>query len=201
MSHLHPILILFLILAGGSWLGKLSVKGISLGTVGILFVALFFGHHGLRVPKEIMELGLLLFVYAVGLSAAPRFFRTFKRRGTKFVLIGGFVGGVGAAMTILVYRWLSIPKELASGLFTGALTCTPALAAAVEAAEKLTPGNSSLLPAGYGIAYPFSMIGVVILAQTWPKLAKKSVEEEVRRWKADQEKEMDKTPDQPGRDA
>ena len=61
----EQMLVLFLILALGSWLGTLSFKRISLGTAGVLFVALVFGHFGLSVPKVIMDLGLLLFVYPV----------------------------------------------------------------------------------------------------------------------------------------
>lgn len=56
-------LVLFLILALGSWLGQLAFKKVSLGTADVLFVALVFGHYGLSVPKVIMDLGLLLFVY------------------------------------------------------------------------------------------------------------------------------------------
>jgi len=61
------MLVLFVILALGSWLGHLSVKRFSLGPAGVFFVALVFGHFGLTVPRAIMDLGLLLFVYAVGL--------------------------------------------------------------------------------------------------------------------------------------
>ncbi|MCS7010962.1 MAG: hypothetical protein NZL98_06315, partial [Anaerolineales bacterium] len=75
--------VLFLILALGTVLGSLSWRGIALGTAGVLFVALVFGHFGFSIPKVIMELGLLLFVYAVGLQAGPRFFRTFKKQGLR----------------------------------------------------------------------------------------------------------------------
>jgi len=91
-NHLHMLnfllaqemLVLFAILVIGYGIGQLSFRGISLGGAGVLFIALVFGHFGLSVPKSIMELGLLLFVYAVGCRAGPRFFRTF--RGTVFAL-------------------------------------------------------------------------------------------------------------------
>ena len=63
------MLVLFIILALGALLGSFSWRGISLGTAGVLFVALVFGHFGFSVPKVVMDLGLLLFVYAVGLQA------------------------------------------------------------------------------------------------------------------------------------
>src|SRR4030067_1410757 len=83
----EQMLVLFAILAIGSLIGQWSWRGISLGTAGVLFVALVFGHFGLKVPQEIMDLGLLLFVYAVGITAGPRFFRTFKRHGVQYLVI------------------------------------------------------------------------------------------------------------------
>ncbi len=82
------MLVLFAILAIGSWVGHFSIRGMALGTAGVLFTALVFGHFGLTVPKEIMDLGLLLFAYSVGLQAVPSFFRTFRRRGLQYVIIG-----------------------------------------------------------------------------------------------------------------
>jgi len=61
----EEMFVLFAILALGAWIGHWSWRGISLGTAGVLFVALVFGHYGLSVPKEVMDLGLLLFVYSV----------------------------------------------------------------------------------------------------------------------------------------
>ncbi|MCZ7552221.1 MAG: hypothetical protein M5U05_06490 [Anaerolineales bacterium] len=70
----QEMLILFAILAIGVWLGGVTVRGVSLGSAGVLFTAMIFGHFGLNVPKPIMDLGLLLFVYAVGLQAGAAFF-------------------------------------------------------------------------------------------------------------------------------
>src|SRR5512136_2509560 len=152
------MLVLFIILALGALLGSFSWRGISLGTAGVLFTALVFGHFGLTVPKAVMDLGLLLFVYAVGLQAGPRFFRTFQKHGIRFVIIALVVTTVGALATAAVGYWLKLPYELASGLYSGALTCTPALAAAIDTVERIAPGTSATVSVGYGIAYPFSMI-------------------------------------------
>ena len=100
----EPMLVLFAILAIGSWIGQLSIRGLSLGTAGVLFTALVFGHFGKTVPKEVMDLGLLLFVYAVGISAGPRFFRTFRRRGIQFVIIAAVTLLTGALVTVVLAR-------------------------------------------------------------------------------------------------
>ncbi|MCU0484984.1 MAG: hypothetical protein MUC85_02635 [Anaerolineales bacterium] len=191
MSRLlsDPMLVLFLILAIGLGLGKLTLRGVSLGSAGVLFAAMLFGHLGFSIPKGVMDLGLLLFVYAVGLQAGPRFFRTFRRHGMQYVILGLVTAGTGALLTLGMARILQLPYELASGLYTGALTCTPALAAAIEAVERLAPGTSSTVSVGYGIAYPFSMVGIVLLMQFLPALLRRDIRKEEQRWQ--QEKQLE----------
>jgi putative transport protein len=185
----QEMLVLFAILAIGSWLGQRSIAGLSLGSAGVLFTALVFGHFGVTVPKAVMELGLLLFVYAVGLQAGPRFFRTFRRHAIQFAVIAGGMAGVGALSAIAVGLWLKLPFELTAGLYTGALTCTPALAAAIDVVERLAPGGSAAVSVGYGIAYPFSMVGVVLLIQTLPRLLRKDLKAEEQRWLQERQSE------------
>lgn len=185
----QEMVVLFAILTIGSWVGRLSVRGLSLGTAGVLFTALVFGHFGLSVPRGASDLGLLLFVYAVGLQAGPRFFRTFQRRGLEFISIALTVAGVGALATLGVASWLRLPYPLASGMYAGALTCTPALAAITDAIERLSPGGSGLAPVGYGVAYPFSMIGLVLLIQSLPRLLRRPMSAEEQRWHAEKETE------------
>lgn len=186
----EQMLVLFLILALGSWLGTFSVKGISLGTAGVLFVALVFGHFGLSVPKVIMDLGLLLFVYAVGLQAGMRFFRTFRSQGIRFIVIALVTVLAGGIMTVLVALIWKLPFDLATGLFTGALTCTPALAAVIDSVNRLGLGNSASVSVGYGIAYPFSMVGVVLVVQLLPRLLRRDLAAEEARWREAQALEL-----------
>ncbi|MGC1375992.1 MAG: TrkA C-terminal domain-containing protein [Anaerolineales bacterium] len=181
--------VLFLIMALGSWIGQLSFKKISLGTAGVLFVALVFGHFGLSVPKVVMDLGLLLFVYAVGLQAGMRFFRSFRRQGIQFIVIGVVTVVVGGLVTVLAAKIWGLPFDLAAGLYTGALTCTPALAAAIDSVSRLTGGSSAAVSVGYGVAYPFSMVAVVLLVQLLPRLLKRDLKAEEARWREEQAKE------------
>jgi putative transport protein len=185
----QEMLVLFAILAIGTSIGQLSFRGVSLGAAGVLFTAMVFGHFGLSVPKPVMELGLLLFVYAVGLQAGPRFFRTFRRHGIQFVVIALVTVGVGALATIAVQQWLGLSYDLAAGLYTGALTCTPALAAAIDAVGRFTSGNTGSVTVGYGIAYPLSMIGVVLLIQFLPRILNRDLQKEETRWGAEKESE------------
>ncbi len=179
---LEPILGLFVILAIGSWLGHLSVKGIALGSAAVFFVALAFGHFGFKAIKEVTDLGLLLFVYAVGLQAGPRFFRTFRREASGFVLTGLAAIGAGAAMTILAAWAFKLPDSLAVGLFAGALTNTPALAAALDAVGSVDPLQKASVSVGYAVSYPFALVSVVLLVQFLPRLLRRDVRGEEAQW-------------------
>ena len=82
-NYLHSVagselFIMFCILALGYAVGRITVCGLSLGSAGVLLVALVFGHFGTTVPDVVGDLGLILFVTAVGLIAGPKFFRNFK---------------------------------------------------------------------------------------------------------------------------
>ncbi|MBN2290613.1 MAG: YidE/YbjL duplication [Candidatus Glassbacteria bacterium] len=159
----HPVAALFLIVALGSALGKVRLAGATLGSSGVLFVALLFGHLGVKLPGEIKELGIILFVYAVGLQAGPRFFNQFRRRGILFAKIAVLVVVSGAVITWVITRLLGISPELAIGIYAGAMTSTPGLAAAMDAS------GDPLVGVGYGLAYPFGVIGVVLLVQLLPR--------------------------------
>ncbi|HEY3412440.1 MAG TPA: TrkA C-terminal domain-containing protein [Armatimonadota bacterium] len=185
----EKLLVLFAILLLGSWIGHLSIKGISLGTAGVLAVALVFGNYGHTVSKEITDIGLLLFVYAVGLQAGPSFFRTFKRRGLQYALIATVAVLMGCALTVVMVKVLNLPFDLGAGLFAGALMNTPALASATETAKGiLGPAQTPLTAVGYGIAYPFSAISVVLLIQVLPKFMAKRVKGEDQKWLRDRAK-------------
>jgi putative transport protein len=95
----------------------------------------------------------------------------------------------GALATVGLALFLGLPDELAAGLYTGALTCTPALAAAVDVVERSLPGGSIPVSVGYGIAYPFSMIGVVLLIQFLPRLTRRLISAEEARWLEDRQVE------------
>lgn len=186
--ELGSMLVLFLILTLGSLFGRIKFGGVSIGTAGVLFVALLFGHFGYSVSKEVMDLGLILFVYAVGLQAGMRFFRTFKKQGVNYIIVAFGSVFIGAVTTGLVGWWLDLPFDLATGLYTGALTCTPALAGVVDSIKYLGSGSSAAISVGYGISYPFSMISVVLVVQFLPKLLKRDLSKEDKLWNEEQER-------------
>lgn len=160
----HPVGTFFLIVALGCGIGKIRLANVSLGTSGVLFVGLLFGHFGYHLPSVLQSLGIILFVYAIGLQAGPRFFNQFRSSGLTFAKIGIMVVLSGAAATCLLTWILDLDPALGVGMFAGALTSTPGLAAAMDSAADPQVG------VGYGLAYPFGVIGVVLFIQLVPRL-------------------------------
>jgi len=170
---MNTYLIIFLILLLGYLIGSIHVKGISLGTSGVLLIALVMGHFEQTVPAVIKNLGLICFVTSVGIIAGPVFFENFKKRAGNYVLLGFLTILIGAAVCVGTVALLKIPTALAVGLMNGALTSTPGLAAALEAT------NDPMASVGYGIAYPFGVLGVVFFVQLLPRMLKTDVKAEV----------------------
>ena len=98
----NPLLIVFAIAVLGYALGSISIKGLSLGTSGILLVALVFGHFDLQVPGILKNIGLVSFVTAVGFIAGPGFFRNFKKNAVSFIVLGIAIILVGGLTCVAV---------------------------------------------------------------------------------------------------
>ena len=193
-SLLSTIFIAFLIASLGYLVGAIEIKGISLGTAGVLLMALAFGVLANFVPsfsigaKEIFlynasikanfgvisNIGTALFVTSVGLIAGPKFFRTLNRKSLSYVLMGVIVIAIGAISAILCAALdPNLTPDMAVGLLTGGLTSTPGLSAAKEVAT-----DADAVTAGYGIAYLFGVLGVVLFVQLIPKLLKIDIDKE-----------------------
>lgn len=189
----------------GYALGRITIKGISLGTSGVFVVALLFGCflyksleaqlgitteakevvvYADKALKIIETIGLAFFVTAVGFIAGPKFFGNFKRNFKSYVLMAVVIilaGGLTAVGCVFLGRKLITDvsaKELTamvSGLLSGALTSTPAFSAAKEAVGADLEGIVSV---GYGIAYIFGVLGVVFFVQLMPKILKADMDKE-----------------------
>ncbi|WP_332633550.1 aspartate:alanine exchanger family transporter [Halalkalibacter flavus] len=172
----EPLFLLFMILFLGSMLGQAKIRGLSLGTSGVLLVAMLFGHFGYQVSSTVQNLGLSLFIVAVGLQAGPRFFRMMRSSGLIFGIIGLLIVLIAAITTIFVSYVFGLSPALSIGLMTGALTSTPGLAAALQAT------NDPLASVGYGIAYPFGVIAVVLFVQLLPRVLKVDLMKDLKKY-------------------
>ena len=175
----------------GYCLGRISVKGVCLGTAGVFLTALLFGYlftlPGLQnIPVLskfyiadasasamdqygfIGDIGLVLFVTAVGSIAGPKFFRDLKKNAKTYLPMGAIIIAVGAVVTALFAMIPGIGSAFSSGVLSGALTSTPAFSAAKEIAGE----EAAMVSLGQAISYPFGVVGVVLFVQIMPKLLK-----------------------------
>lgn len=186
---------LFAILFVGYALGRITIKGVSLGDAGVFIIALLFGcfcygpleaqlpNYTDKALKIIENLGLILFVTSVGFIAGPKFFGNMKKNFKSYVLIGLIIilfGGISAIGCIYLGQALGEPTDgsftaMIVGLLSGSLTSTPAFSAAKATVD---PAFESLVSVGLGIAYIFGVIGVVLFVQLVPKLSKADMAEE-----------------------
>lgn len=167
LSESH--IVLFLIISLGFILGRIKIKGISLDISAIIFVALLFGHFGHSVPRDIQFIGLLLFIFTVGIEAGPGFFQAFRSQGIKLTLLAITLVVSAAITTFIISYAFDVDMNLAAGLFTGALTSTPGLAVAIDSSQ------STMASIGYGIAYPFGVLGVIFFVKILPKILKQDI--------------------------
>ena len=144
-SVAHAVLILSLVIALGLGLGSVRVFGISLGVAGVLFSGLIFGHLGLTIHHEVLEFarefGLILFVFTIGLQVGPGFFASLKRQGLSMNLLAASIVVFGALITVAIHYLAAVSVPAAAGLFSGATTNTPSLAAAGQAPGSV-PGSN-----------------------------------------------------------
>lgn len=152
-----------IVVISGLLLGQIQFKGIKLGISGTLFTGLLMGLAGFSVPEAYFSWNLVIFVVSVGLLSSEDALEVFKRFGLKFIFLGAVATSVGALVTVLLVKTVgssSIDPLLLAGAYTGALTSSPGLGAALEATNA-----SALVTIGYTVTYTFGVIAVVIFIQ------------------------------------
>ena len=195
------------IAAIGYLLGRVTIKGVNLGTAGVFLIALLYGclfykflggqltmkevDYTSNALKIVENLGLILFVTSVGFIAGPKFFGNLKKNFKTYILLGLVIIVSGALVCggciVLAQATMKAPEgvdpvafkeqlpAIMTGLFSGALTSTPAFSASKEA---IGPELSQYVAVGNGIAYIFGVIGVVLFVQLIPKFLKADMDVE-----------------------
>jgi putative transport protein len=182
----NPLLLLFFVSAFGYLLGRLKILGGSLGVAAVLFVGLAFGalDPNIRLPELLYQLGLVLFVYPVGLSSGPGFFGALRRKGLRDNLLIVAMLLLAAALTAAAARLLRLPPTFAAGIFAGSLTNTPALAGVLDYLNKAAPTlvNVSLTEpvVAYSVTYPVGVIGCLVALAVAQRLWKVDYAAEAR---------------------
>lgn len=161
--------LMFLFMTGGLGvlLGKVKIFNIRLGIAGVLFCGLAIAHCGVIIEPDtlqfVRDMGLLLFVYSIGLEIGPRFLTSMKNDGLKLNLLACGIVFLGVCITIGIKFAFNLNPAEAVGILCGAVTNTPGLGAAQQLAGTIPVGEirPNLISSSYAVAYPFGVIGVI----------------------------------------
>ena len=197
----HSILVFAVVIATGLWLGRFKIKGVSIGSTWILFVAIILSHFGVRVDTTVMnfmkDFGLILFVFSIGLQVGPGFFHSFKKGGFMMNLLAVGMVLLAVGVTVAIHFITGEDLRTMTGVMSGAVTNTPGLGAAQQTmgdimrsegvlASEVTSATSGLASA-YAVAYPLGVLLVIALIIVFKSLFKVDLGNE----KAELDKEED----------
>jgi putative transport protein len=170
----NPLLTIFIVAAIGYVVGKISIKGSSLGVAAVLFIGLIFGGlvPEIQIPEILLHLGLVFYLYSIGLSSGSAFFNSFRQSGIRNLIFLIVMLSISAGIAILVHYMFSFNASTTVGIYSGASTNTAALAGMID---QISQGSkildkTSLIQKGvvaYSYTYPIgvvaSMIGIVVM--------------------------------------
>lgn len=163
--------ILALVAVVGLFIGNVKFRGIGLGIGGVLFGGIIVGHFvsqaGMTLSSDmlhvIQEFGLILFVYTIGIQVGPGFFASLRVSGLRLNLFAVLIVIIGGLVTAILHKLFDIPLPVVLGIFSGAVTNTPALGAGQQILRDLgTPMEMvDQMGMSYAMAYPFGICGIL----------------------------------------
>ncbi|MEB7929607.1 putative transporter [Escherichia coli] len=163
--------ILALVAVVGLFIGNVKFRGIGLGIGGVLFGGIIVGHFvsqaGMTLSSDmlhvIQEFGLILFVYTIGIQVGPGFFASLRVSGLRLNLFAVLIVIIGGLVTAILHKLFDIPLPVVLGIFSGAVTNTPALGAGQQILRDLGTPMEMVYQMGmsYAMAYPFGICGIL----------------------------------------
>ena len=181
----HSIFVLAIAIAVGIFLGaKLKFKGITLGITWILFCAIACSHFGMTLDPLVesfaKDLGLILFVYSIGLQVGPGFFSSFGKGGLRLNMLAASIVVLGCATAYVIHLLSGTDIATMTGVLFGAVTNTPGLGAAQQTYQDLTGVSNPDIASGYAMAYPLGVVGILfaMMVIRWVFRIKMDKEEE-----------------------
>lgn len=165
-SVAYSLLLLSFTIVAGLAIGNFKIKGFTLGVTWILFVGLFVGYYyeiDSHILHFVKEFGLILFVYSIGMQVGPSFFSSFRSGGIHLNLMAVGLVCLNVLAAYLIYCITGEDLKNMVGILSGSVTNTPGLGAAQQAYSDATGNASDFLAAGYAIAYPMGVVGIIII--------------------------------------
>lgn len=164
--------VLALVAVVGLWIGNVKIRGVGFGIGGVLFGGIIVGHFvdqaGVALSSPmlhfIQEFGLILFVYTIGIQVGPGFFASLRVSGLRLNLFAILIVILGGLVTAVLHKLFNIPLPVVLGIFSGAVTNTPALGAGQQILRDLGVPFEVVDQMGmsYAMAYPFGICGILL---------------------------------------
>ncbi|EKS5873567.1 putative transporter [Salmonella enterica] len=183
--------VLALVAVVGLWIGNIKVRGVGFGIGGVLFGGIIVGHFvdqaGVTLSGDmlhfIQEFGLILFVYTIGIQVGPGFFASLRVSGLRLNLFAVLIVIMGGLVTAILHKIFAIPLPVVLGIFSGAVTNTPALGAGQQILRDLgTPVDLvDQMGMSYAMAYPFGICGILLTMWLMRLIFRVNVEAEAQK--------------------
>ena len=184
--------VLALVAVVGLWIGNVKIRGVGFGIGGVLFGGIIVGHFvdqaGVALSSPmlhfIQEFGLILFVYTIGIQVGPGFFASLRVSGLRLNLFAILIVILGGLVTAVLHKLFDIPLPVVLGIFSGAVTNTPALGAGQQILRDLGVPFEVVDQMGmsYAMAYPFGICGILLTMWLVRLFFRINVEKEARRF-------------------
>ena len=182
--------VLALVAVVGLWIGNVKIRGVGFGIGGVLFGGIIVGHFvdqaGMTLSSDmlhfIQEFGLILFVYTIGIQVGPGFFASLRVSGLRLNLFAILIVIIGGLVTAILHKIFAIPLPVVLGIFSGAVTNTPALGAGQQILRDLgTPMEAvDQMGMSYAMAYPFGICGILLTMWLMRMIFRVNVEAEAK---------------------
>ncbi|HCI6948014.1 TPA: putative transporter [Klebsiella pneumoniae] len=184
--------VLALVAVVGLWIGNVKIRGVGFGIGGVLFGGIIVGHFvdqaGVTLSSPmlhfIQEFGLILFVYTIGIQVGPGFFASLRVSGLRLNLFAILIVILGGLVTAVLHKLFNIPLPVVLGIFSGAVTNTPALGAGQQILRDLGVPFEVVDQMGmsYAMAYPFGICGILLTMWLVRLFFRINVEKEAQRF-------------------
>ncbi|MGH4153611.1 putative transporter [Klebsiella pneumoniae] len=184
--------VLALVAVVGLWIGNVKIRGVGFGIGGVLFGGIIVGHFvdqaGVTLSSPmlhfIQEFGLILFVYTIGIQVGPGFFASLRVSGLRLNLFAILIVILGGLVTAVLHKLFNIPLRVVLGIFSGAVTNTPALGAGQQILRDLGVPFEVVDQMGmsYAMAYPFGICGILLTMWLVRLFFRINVEKEAQRF-------------------
>ena len=184
--------VLALVAVVGLWIGNVKIRGVGFGIGGVLFGGIIVGHFvdqaGVALSSPmlhfIQEFGLILFVYTIGIQVGPGFFASLRVSGLRLNLFAILIVILGGLVTAVLHKLFNIPLPVVLGIFSGAVTNTPALGAGQQILRDLGVPFEVVDQMGmsYAMAYPFGICGILLTMWLVRLFFRINIEKEAQRF-------------------